>query len=134
MASKNKSLNTPVFKDKSYDEHMNSKRQTSTPSELSFSERVLHLAVSIPKGKVTTYARLAVAAGGSSSQARFITSVLARANKSGKYKIPYHRIVYSDGRVWLDPEYAAERLALYKREGIILDNNYRIFNFEKILV
>ncbi len=101
---------------------------------MNFSQRVLKLAMSIPTGRVTTYARLAVGAGGVPSQARFITSVLAKANKEGKYKIPYHRIVYSDGRVWLDPEYEAERLALYKKEGIILDKNHKIVNFKKILV
>lgn len=101
---------------------------------MNFSKKVLKLALEIPKGRVTTYVRLAVAAGGSPVQARFITSVLARANKSGKCKIPYHRIVYSDGRVWLDPKYEAERLALYKSEGIILDKNHKIVNFKKILV
>lgn len=99
-----------------------------------FSERVLKIALSIPKGKVTTYGRIAQAAGGSPILAQSITSILSKMNKDGKYKIPYHRIVYSDGRVWVDPESHDERLNLYKKEGIKIDKNNKIINFKEVLI
>lgn len=99
-----------------------------------FSERVVKLALSIPKGRVTTYGRLARAAGGGAMASQSITSVLWKAEQRGVKGIPYHRIVYADGRVWMSPKHRAERLKLYKKEGIIIDKDDYIVDFEKKLI
>lgn len=91
-----------------------------------FSERVIQAALSIPKGRVTTYGLLARAGGAGPQAARSITAILAKAPDPSK--IPFHRIVYSDGRVWIKPEYEKKRMKLYKEEGIEVENG-RIKNF-----
>lgn len=96
-----------------------------------FSKKVCALALQIPPGRVTTYGYLAVAAGGHPMLAQMITSILSKSPDVDK--MPFHRIVYASGKVWLDPKYQKERLALYKKEGIKLDKNYRIINFEKLV-
>ena len=98
-----------------------------------FSERVVKLALSVPKGRVTTYGRIAIAAGGGAMASQSITSILEKAWQAGKKKIPWHRIVYADGHVWLDAHTRKERLALYKKEKIVLDKNNRIQNFRDVL-
>ena len=94
------------------------------PSE--FSKRVSKAAMSIPKGRVTTYGYLARAGGGGAQAARSITAVLAKSPDASK--IPFHRIVYAGGKVWLSPEYENKRIALYKKEGIEIENG-RIVDF-----
>ena len=94
-----------------------------------FSERVIAMARSIPKGRVTTYGRLAIAAGGGAMASQSITSILGKAYDSGITDIPFHRIVYADGRVWINDAYRAQRLKLYKSEKIELDEKNRIKDF-----
>lgn len=94
-----------------------------------FSSRVIKLALSVPPGKVTTYGALARAAGAGPMASQSITAILGKAWDAGEKKIPFHRIVYSDGRVWIDDAHRAKRLALYKKEKILLDNRSRIINF-----
>lgn len=94
-----------------------------------FSERVVKLALSVPPGKVTTYAALAKKAGGGGMAARSITGILGKAWEKGEKKIPFHRIVYSDGKIWTSPEYHKKRMALYKKEGIQVDTSNRIVDF-----
>ncbi len=98
-----------------------------------FSERVLACALAIPPGRVTTYGRIALAAGGGAISAQSITHILGKAYNAGEKNIPFHRIVYADGRVWVNEEYRARRLALYKKEGIKLDSRDRISNFADVL-
>ena len=95
----------------------------------SFSERVVRLARSVPSGRVTTYGRLARAAGAGGMAAQSITSILGKAYDGGITDIPFHRIVYADGHIWVNESYRAKRLALYKKEGITLDKHDRIENF-----
>lgn len=96
-----------------------------------FSRLVWELATSIPEGRVSTYGLLARAAGGGKQVARSITAILSKAPNQAA--IPFHRIVYADGRAWLDPRCEKERRALYRREGIALDAQGKIKNFEEIL-
>lgn len=96
-----------------------------------FSQNVIKLARSIPSGRVTTYGILATAAGGAPILAQMVTHILSKCLDVDS--IPFHRIVYSDGRVWLDSKYTKERLALYKKEGIKLDKYNRVIDFEKIV-
>lgn len=99
-----------------------------------FSERVVRYALEIPKGRVTTYGRLARAAGGGTMASQSITSILWKAEQRGVKGIPYHRIVYADGRVWMSKEHRAERLKLYEKEKIKLDEDDRIIDFKKHLL
>ncbi len=99
----------------------------------SFSEKVVQLALSVPKGRVITYGALARAAGGGGMAAQSITTILSKASESGVKNIPYHRIVYADGHVWINDEYRKKRLSLYKKEGIKLDARDRILSFRDVL-
>jgi methylated-DNA-protein-cysteine methyltransferase-like protein len=94
-----------------------------------FSERVIKIALAIPKGRVSTYGRIARAAGAGGQAARSITVILGKAHDAGVKNIPFHRIVYTDGTAWLSGNYSKKRLALYKKEGIKLDSKNRIQNF-----
>jgi len=95
-----------------------------------FSQRVYELALSIPEGYVVTYGDLAKAAGGGAMASRSISSILSKAPNQGA--IPWHRIVYAGGKVWLSPDTETKRRRLYNREGILLDENGRVINFEEI--
>lgn len=100
--------------------------------EGTFSARVWELAVSIPEGRVATYGGLAKAAGGTAMAARSITSILSKApNKSA---IPFHRIVYSNGKVWFSPNDEKKRRKMYAREGIEINKQGFIVNFEEVLI
>ena len=102
-------------------------------SEIRFSERVVKLARSIPSGKVTTYGRLARAGGAGAMASRSITGILGKAYEGGIRDIPFHRIVYANGKIWISEAYRKKRLALYKKEGITLDKHDRIVNFRDTL-
>ena len=100
---------------------------------MTFSERVVKIAREIPKGRVSTYGRIARAAGAGPMASQSITSILGKAYDAGVRDIPFHRIVYANGRIWLSDAYARERLRLYKKEGIEIDEKGKIKNFEQIL-
>ena len=97
-----------------------------------FSERVVKAALAVPKGRVTTYGRIARAAGGGAMASQSITTILGKAWMAGEKKIPFHRIVYADGRIWTSPEYHKERMRLYKNESIEVENN-KIKNFTDVV-
>ncbi len=99
-------------------------------NEHSFSHRVWELATSIPAGRVTTYGTIAKAAGGGAMAARSISSILSKA--PNQKAIPWHRIVYANGRVWLDNEHEVARRKLYKKEGISVNEKGYIHNFDEI--
>ncbi len=96
----------------------------------SFSQRVYDLALSIPEGYVVTYGDLAKAAGGGAMASRSISSILSKA--PNQRAIPWHRIVYAGGQVWLSGETEAKRRRLYKREKILVNDKGRIINFEEV--
>jgi methylated-DNA-protein-cysteine methyltransferase related protein len=98
-----------------------------------FAMRVARLALSIPAGRVSTYGRISRAAGGGAMAAQSVTAILGKAWDAGEHGIPFHRIVYADGRIWMNARNRKERLALYKKEGIELDQNGRIKNFADTL-
>jgi len=99
--------------------------------ENSFSQRVWELATSIPPGRVTTYGILAKAAGGGVMAARSITSILGKTpNQSA---IPYHRIVYSAGKIWFNPELEETRRELYANENIAVSPKGIVQNLDEVL-
>lgn len=98
--------------------------------EYSFSQRVWELALCIPEGRVTTYGTLAKKAGGTGMAARSITSILSKA--PNPRAIPFHRIVYANGKVWLSGPYEKTRRRLYKKEGIEVNSSGIITNFDDV--
>ncbi len=104
----------------------------SKHKEITFSDRVLRVALSIPKGHVTTYGRIARASGGGAMSSQSITGILSKASKNNP-NVPFHRIVYADGRIWVNDKYKTERMKLYKKEGIEIEKNNKIKNFNEIL-
>ncbi len=103
---------------------------THKAAKKSFSERVVALALKVPAGRVTTYGALAKAAGGGGMAARSVSGILGKAWDAGEHNIPWHRIVYSDGRAWFSEDIRKKRMALYKKEGIRLDKNDRVIDFQ----
>ncbi len=95
-----------------------------------FSQRVTELALSIPEGRITTYGALAKAAGGGGQAARSVSSILSKYPNQGV--IPWHRIVYAGGKVWITPEREARRKELYELEGIFINEKGIIQNFEDV--
>ena len=96
-----------------------------------FTQNVWKLARTIPPGRVTTYGLLAVTAGGHPMLSRMVTAILSKAPDHDQ--MPWHRIVYSNGHVWMSPKYEKIRRQLYKKEGIKLDKNNKIIDFEKLI-
>ncbi len=97
-----------------------------------FGERVVELALTIPSGRVTTYGDLARAAGGTPMTSRSVSLILSKAEKAGVKGIPWHRIVYSGGKVWFDDNNRAKRMRLYKKEKIEVNEKDQIVDFEEI--
>lgn len=100
----------------------------------SFSERVVFHALRIPFGRVTTYGSLARAAGGGAMASQSITAILGKAYDKGEKGIPFHRIVYADGRVWMSDACREKRMKLYRSEHIQLDERDRIVDFENVML
>lgn len=98
-----------------------------------FSEAVVKKALMIPRGRVTTYGRIARAAGGGPMASQSVTAILGKAYDAGETRIPFHRIVYADGRVWAEGAHRIERMRLYEEEGIEVDAKGKIADFRKVL-
>lgn len=108
-------------------------RKSNQLSVKTFSERVVEAALAIPAGKVTTYGRLARACGAGPMASQSITAILGKAWENGEKNIPFHRIVYANGTIWVNDEYKEKRLKLYKKEGIIIEKGNKIKNFNDIV-
>lgn len=98
-----------------------------------FSERVVEASLAIPSGRVTTYGRLARACGAGPMASQSITAILGKAYQNGEKNIPFHRIVYANGTIWVSDEYRENRLKLYKKEGIEIEKGNKIKNFNDIV-
>jgi methylated-DNA-protein-cysteine methyltransferase-like protein len=99
--------------------------------EGTFSQRVWEIAISIPAGRVMTYGGIAKAAGAPPMASRSISSILGKA--PNQKVIPWHRIVYAGGKVWLTEQYEPERRKLYRKEGIRVNAKGYIEDFEEIV-
>ena len=64
---------------------------------------------------------------------RSVTGILGKVHYAGVKGIPFHRIVYANGQVWINAKYRKKRLELYKKEKIKLDKKDKIIDFNKIL-
>ena len=70
-----------------------------------FTETVIALLKKIPKGKVATYGQIATLAG-SPRAARQVVRILHSSSK--KHKLPWHRVINSQGEISLLPNQGAE--------------------------
>lgn len=95
-----------------------------------FTQRVWELGISIPEGRVTTYGSIAKAAGGGGQSARSVSAILSKFPNQGV--VPWHRIVYAGGRVWLNNNNEEKSLELYEMERIYINEKGYIKNFEEI--
>jgi methylated-DNA-protein-cysteine methyltransferase-like protein len=96
---------------------------------------VIRIALSIPKGRVTTYGRIARAAGGGPLSSQSITSILGKAYKERGVTIPFHRVVYANGTVWVNNRERTKRKKLYEEEQIDVDwKTLKIKNFKEVLL
>lgn len=98
-----------------------------------FSQRVVEASLVIPSGRVTTYGRLAHACGAGRMASQSITAILSKAYEKGEKNIPFHRIVYANGTIWVSDQYREKRLMLYKNEGIKISSKNKIENFNDVL-
>lgn len=85
-----------------------------------FTEIVLKIIKSIPKGKVMTYGQIAFNAGnpfGARQVARILHTM------SPKEKLPWHRVINSKGTISLGGELGLIQKSLLVDEGIVFKNN-----------
>lgn len=86
-----------------------------------FTEKVICIIQSIPEGKVMTYGGIARAAG-SPRAARQVVRILH--SMSRKYKLPWHRVVNSKGKIALAEDEAVSTQRLYLLgEGVLFDDH-----------
>lgn len=89
-----------------------------------FTKKAIEIILHIPPGKVMTYGQIAKLAG-SPRGARQVVRILH--SMSGKYNLPWHRVVNAKGEVALqDEEGVYTQKLLLEREGIEFDQNGRI--------
>ncbi|WP_455140330.1 MGMT family protein [Candidatus Hodarchaeum mangrovi] len=89
-----------------------------------FSNEVINIIKSIPKGKVATYGQIAALAGNPRG-ARQVTWLLHSATE--KENLPWHRVVNSQRRISLPKEggYEEQKMLLIS-EGVVFDSLDRI--------
>jgi len=89
-----------------------------------FKERVFRETAKIPKGRVSTYARIANAIG-SPDAARAVGNAL---NRNRDKKVPCHRVVRSNGEVGGFARGMKKKIRILKSEGIEIRNG-KLANF-----
>lgn len=86
-----------------------------------FTENVVKVIKSIPSGKVMTYGQIAKVAG-SPRGARQVVRILH--SMSGKYNLPWHRVVNAKGEIAItDEESAYSQRVMLKEEGVCFRTN-----------
>ena len=84
--------------------------RTDEPRDIAFRRTIL----SIPPGKVSTYGRVAAAAG----YPRFHRAVARLLRTDPPDQLPWHRVLGADGRIKLRGEAAREQRARLRLEGV----------------
>ena len=90
----------------------------------SFQRKVYEIVRKISKGKVLSYSEVARLAG-SPRAWRAVGNVLNRVAGKWRPKIPCHRIIKSDGKVGGYRRGTKKKIALLKKEGLIIKNRAR---------
>ena len=84
-----------------------------------FTEAVLDIIKSIPKGKVMTYGQIAAVAGNPRG-ARQVSRILH--SMSMNHGLPWHRVINSKGGISLTGEGGFAQETLLSQEGIVVKN------------
>jgi len=86
--------------------------------------RIVQAIMSIPKGKVSSYRDVALAAGlpnGARQTVRVLHSL------SGKFNLPWHRVIRSSGSIALAPGEGMElQISLLRAEGVEVSGDGRV--------
>ncbi len=85
-----------------------------------FTQRVIEIITSIPRGKVLSYGKVALLAGNPKG-ARQVARILH--SSSQKYDLPWHRVVNSQGRISLPEPHNKEQRILLEKEGVVINKN-----------
>lgn len=94
-------------------------------------DAIIEIALSIPKGKVSTYGQIAALAGNALA-ARIVVRILH--TMSEKKRIPWYRIVNSKGKISLPKGGGYElQKQMLEAEGVEFDKNDKI-DFRKFLM
>lgn len=88
-----------------------------------FTERTIEIILNIPKGRVMTYGQIAALAGNPRG-ARQVVRILH--SMSGKYQLPWYRVINSKGQIALRYEGYQQQLIELQAEGIEVDSNGNI--------
>lgn len=94
---------------------------------MTFKERVYEVVRKIPKGKFLTYKNVAELTGNPRAW-RAVGDVL---NKNIDPKIPCHRVIRSNGKIGGYSKGTKKKIALLRREGIIIKNGKIASRFRK---
>jgi methylated-DNA-protein-cysteine methyltransferase-like protein len=87
----------------------------------SFTHAVIDVIRKIPKGKVATYGQVAALAGNPRA-ARQVVRVLHTC--TDKHRLPWHRVLNSEGRIALKPGFGYEiQKGLLQQEGVEFRDN-----------
>ncbi|MCC5816428.1 MAG: MGMT family protein [Leptospira sp.] len=89
-----------------------------------FYQSVYEMASKIPKGKVTSYGRLAVLLQ-SPRAARAVGYALNSLKKDDLQKVPWQRVINSQGKISIKGDHfrASLQRRLLEEEGIVFDEN-----------
>ena len=94
---------------------------------ISFQNRAFEVVKKIPKGKVSTYQKVAKLA----EKPRAWRAVGNILNKNRDKKIPCHRVIKSDGKIGGYKDGIKKKIALLKKEDIIIKNAKITSGFSK---
>ena len=87
--------------------------------------RIINAILAIPKGKVSCYRDIALAAGLSTGAARQVVRVLH--SMSEKYALPWYRVVRADGFIALESCQGRElQTKLLRAEGVKVSKNGQV--------
>lgn len=96
---------------------------------ISFTKKVIAIIKSIPRGNIATYGQIADLAGNRFA-ARQVVWILS--SQSDKHKLPWHRVINSQGKIGLRGEGYKIQKKLLLKEGIIFNSKSKI-NFREFL-
>ena len=80
-----------------------------------FTQEVISIIRSIPKGKVMSYKQIAIYAGNHRAAGQ-VSRILHSCTQ--KYNLPWHRVVNSQGKISLQGDAYFQQLELLQSEGI----------------
>ena len=78
--------------------------------------RTINLVKSIPKGKVLSYGNVANMVGAPGC-ARHVSFILSSSSK--KYKLPWHRVISSSGKI-SEHRHTSKQLRWLEKEGVVI--------------